>query len=630
MCLPDSFADLSALTILDVSENALTTLPPQLFALPNLATLNIAHNAITTLPFGAPFSSSSGHSRPRSSGAGSFFTLVATYAETPLPKLVILDASNNKLTAESIDYTEANFPKILSKLDLSGNPLGNSQTLIRSMAKMKTLKELRMKAANISDMSFPLDLFSPSAAAPFPSLSLLDLGDTKVTIAGVEASLSGKVKQELNFDWATEDPPAGVLRVLVGKKVVKEAWELEAERRARLRAAKPVPQEDDAVMAGMGKGSGSGSRVSQPATKEPWEIEAEQGLLTEGGRRRARAAAAAAATAATSESSNTKVSAPKEVKKEAWEIEAEQGLLTEGGRRRARAMAAAAAQATRTTIATDGDAVPSLSRKPSSIGASLTSSQYYVEKASTLTLPPSAPAPKGHARAFSHASAWAASGDSGKIDITLPTPTLPLAIITSQPYADTLRVLILKGRRLDVSFSVPAETDLENKACLNLLPALEELSLEGCGVKDFIPVSKPNVSAPADIHQPPLHISLLPLLVKLFPRLRTLDLSDNALTDASLSTDALSSLILAAPPSLHEPSLDQAPPRPGLKHLRLRGNRIMELNGLQGLAEMFKGNRVVNPDWALEELDLRDNEIGKLPPELGLLPLDVFLVDGNM
>jgi hypothetical protein len=26
------------------------------------------------------------------------------------------------------------------------------------------------------------------------------------------------------------------------------------------------------------------------------------------------------------------------------------------------------------------------------------------------------------------------------------------------------------------------------------------------------------------------------------------------------------------------------------------------------------------PEWKLEELDIRDNEIGKLPPELGLLP----------
>ncbi|KAG2362535.1 hypothetical protein BDR07DRAFT_1484740 [Suillus spraguei] len=50
---------------------------------------------------------------------------------------------------------------------------------------------------------------------------------------------------------------------------------------------------------------------------------------------------------------------------------------------------------------------------------------------------------------------------------------------------------------------------------------------------------------------------------------------------------------------------------------------------VKGIAELFKGNRSV-PDWKLEELDLRDNEISKLPAELGLLPLDVFLVDGNL
>jgi Leucine-rich repeat (LRR) protein len=67
----------------------------------------------------------------------------------------------------------------------------------------------------------------------------------------------------------------------------------------------------------------------------------------------------------------------------------------------------------------------------------------------------------------------------------------------------------------------------------------------------------------------------------------------------------------------------------GLRHLRLRGNRIVDLDGFTAIAGMFKGNRNV-PEWKLEELDLRDNEIGRLPPELGLLPLDVFLVDGNM
>ena len=64
-------------------------------------------------------------------------------------------------------------------------------------------------------------------------------------------------------------------------------------------------------------------------------------------------------------------------------------------------------------------------------------------------------------------------------------------------------------------------------------------------------------------------------------------------------------------------------------YLRLLGSKLTELDGLQIITERFKGNREM-PAWKLEELDLRDNEISKLPPELGLLPLDVFLVDGNI
>jgi len=60
----------------------------------------------------------------------------------------------------------------------------------------------------------------------------------------------------------------------------------------------------------------------------------------------------------------------------------------------------------------------------------------------------------------------------------------------------------------------------------------------------------------------------------------------------------------------------------------LRGNQITHLDGFAAIAQMFKGNRLVS-EWKLEELDLRDNEIGRLPPEMGLLPLDVLLVDGN-
>jgi len=105
-------------------------------------------------------------------------------------------------------------------------------------------------------------------------------------------------------------------------------------------------------------------------------------------------------------------------------------------------------------------------------------------------------------------------------------------------------------------------------------------------------------------------------IAKLFPNLKTLNLSYNAITNTSLTPDALSSLILASPG------------RNGLRHLRLGGNKISDLEGFLKLAKAFKRNRDI-PSWKLEELDLRDNEIGKLLPELGLLPLDIFLVDGN-
>ena len=609
--MPESFADLSALTTLDLSQNSLTSLPTKIFALPSLITLNISHNAITALPFRAPFSKNSSH--PSQSSSGSFFAPVITYATTPLPKLLTLDASHNQLPASAID---AGLPSQLSKIDLSGNPLGNSQLLIRALGRLNNLKELRFEKADISDNSFPPDLSASSlSSTSFPKLRVLDLGQTKVTAEATRAALAANVEQELNFDFTTEDPPAGVLRVLVGKPVVKEPWELEAERKARMRAGRVATVnfgEGDGGMGGLGK-----SKPDKDETvKESWEIEAEQGLLTEGGRRRARAAAAAPAPVTSPVSSRPEPKeAKKEMRKEAWEIEAEQGLLTEGGRRRARAAAAAKA-------AENTETLSSLPQKPSSLGTSLTNAQYYSEKTSSLTLPPSTAASKGHSRAFSHASsAWPPSRDLGMMDIALPTPTLPLTVIASQPFARTLKILTLKNRRLDVSLALP--TDPES----DLLPSLEELNLEGCGLRDTVPVSRNTNRGSGAITPPRANEPLLPLLAKLFPNLQTLDLSDNALTAAALQTDVLASLILAFNSSSEGPPSQST--RKGLKHLRLRGNRIADLNGLQGLAEQFKGNRTV-PEWKMEELDLRDNEIGRLPPELGLLPLDVFLVDGNV
>ena len=50
-----------------------------------------------------------------------------------------------------------------------------------------------------------------------------------------------------------EDPPEGTLCIVVGKRVIREAWEIELERKAKERAAK------------------KGVEIA----KEDWEFEAE-------------------------------------------------------------------------------------------------------------------------------------------------------------------------------------------------------------------------------------------------------------------------------------------------------------------------------------------------------------------
>ena len=390
------------------------------------------------------------------------------------------------------------------------------------------------------------------------------------------------MRQELNFDFVSDDPPEGVTRILVGKRVVKEAWEIELERRAKTRVVATVEFTDDWTDNQPQKNL-NGKVDMVPPTPIPSEKKKERTIVK-----------------------------PKEVQKETWEIEAEQGLTTEGGRRRARAAAASAAkaQSTEDTVNTKPTSSPS---PPPSLG--LTNPQYFTSATQTLRLPASAPPSKaGHARAFSVATPFPskASSTSRTEHLAIPTPTLPLSTIVAQPFANMLKVLILSNRRMDRSFDLPNLPD----SVSGFLPCLEELDLEGCNLNDLVPTTVPSEPNSAAVSPIRTNESLIPTIAKLFPSLSTLNLSYNTITDVSLTPEALSNLILVSPL------------RRGLRHLRLRGNRISTLDGFVKLSEAFKGHQPV-PSWRLEELDVRDNEIGKLPPELGLLALDVFLVDGN-
>ncbi|KAJ7262741.1 hypothetical protein B0H12DRAFT_1209525 [Mycena haematopus] len=563
--LPNQFTDLVALTTLDLSHNALIALPTELFSLPALSNLNVANNALTSLPFSAPFSSAS--SRPAGSVTrGLFGGPEISRASTPLPKLAVFDASSNLLTAGAIHL---DIPKSIVTLDLSENPLESEgpqacSELFAVLATLQKLKVLRCAKADISDSA--LERISQSSGA-FPATSVFDFGSTKITENGATRGLKG-LAQKLTFDITNEDPPAGVARVIIGKKIVREAWELEAERRSKSRAGNAADDgfEWENAPPSRLKVVQQKSRPPVPAVKAP-------------------------------------------VVKEAWEIEAEQGLLTEGGKRRARVAAAAAAAAN-----VGLGAPPSATKTPS-----LADPQYYTARTETLVLPALTAPPKalGHSRAFSLATPSLIKSPAGRAtDVTLPTPTIPLSLIAVQPYAQSLKVLRLTNRRMDRSLTLPSVGHGEV-----LLPRLEELDLEGCNLGDSISISHASAEETTPV-VPSQTKPLLPLLTELFPSLRNLNLAYNTLTSAALSAPVITALILSS-------TGNDSPERKGLKQLHLRGNRITDLDGFRDIALLFKGNRTV-PEWGLEELDVRDNEIGKLPSELGLLPLDVFLVDGNV
>jgi len=146
-----------------------------------------------------------------------------------------------------------------------------------------------------------------------------------------------------------------------------------------------------------------------------------------------------------------------------------------------------------------------------------------------------------------------------------------------------------------------------------LLPQLETLNLEGCALGDVVTGVEVADGGP------------LGVLAQLFPGLRNLELGYNNFTGAIIVRGVLERLFFMGDGG-----------RVGLRRLGVCGNKIEELHGLREIAEAVFGTHSVDEDgelrrkWTLEELDVRGNSIARLPGELGLLPLDFFLVDGNL
>ncbi|KAG8904971.1 hypothetical protein FRB99_000930 [Tulasnella sp. 403] len=536
--LPDTFGELVCLVHLDLSENKFDQFPDALSYLPLLAWLDLSHNALNGISFAAP---------PSDFGTDSFFGFSRRSKDGgKLMALKTLILANNQLTPSSID--PANFPPTsVTKLDLSGNPLGQARELIRRLGESLALRELSIKSADLEEGTFTNPSDQPNKL--YSSLHLLDLSENAWIREPELRTYFGPLEREVIIGGpTTEASSQTAVTVRLGSKDRREAWEVEAQERGKTKNG--VPHESGQVEVAE-EGLGIGERNGPP--------------VFGGGRKR--------------------LDRPKPVEKEQWEVDIDEGLHTEAGRLRKRL----------TEVKEEEDKAATVEVKEA---PKTTLDKYFDEQSRTVSLPASKRA--AHNR---HASwAMSRSGFNGApTDPNVPTETLPLGVIMAHSWGATLRALHLSNRRADVAFALGSGGDTLR------LDKVEEILLDGCGLSDLVRVKRPGEKFEETK-------GVFEILGGMFPAIATLDLSENNLTHVSGIV------------KLFFPENALAHGR-GLKVLRLKGNSIASVEGLVEVAERF--GRGESDGWRGEEVDIRDNQIPKLPPVLGLLQVDVLLVEGN-
>ncbi|EJU05058.1 L domain-like protein [Dacryopinax primogenitus] len=182
----------------------------------------------------------------------------------------------------------------------------------------------------------------------------------------------------------------------------------------------------------------------------------------------------------------------------------------------------------------------------------------------------------------------------------IPTNTLPCDVILRHGWIDDLKRLVLSGRNADPLFTLPADN------VHAVFSTVEDLMMDDCGLAEISRVQVDSVQNEENTFA---------VIARLFPRLRSLDLSYNRLP----SLQGIRQLLAQRGDA----------ETTGVRELRLKGCGVNNVDELVNLLE-DGGVTPSKTNWALRELDLSDNEITKLPPKLGLLPVDILLVDGNL
>ncbi|GAA5916617.1 uncharacterized protein JCM6883_007138 [Sporobolomyces salmoneus] len=683
--IPLSLGHLVHLTSLNLASNEIHQFPIQIVNLRFLRDLNLSHNKLENLwtsawdtdlsevlspPETSPSATPESPERIRD-----FFTdsrskksqpeLSTSSSNCPFPLLQTLNLAGNAFEKSTFTSNGFEFPPQLKTLDLSSSQLIDASLPPLLVGRLKDLTEF-----DLSDNGFTEDLFSPdlfpvdSTEPLFPSLRLLYLSLNPIDQLGsIEHFLTDYVSRPIEYDGlaktltnlvkSEEQRLRGGKRI--GIRLVKEG-EVGPELEVRVREC-PLESEQDRRRAKFpgpnGVTAGSGSRISKlsvplqgststsasPSSSPPrsqplspslstdsqlpgtpnrkqvvleeWEIEAAAGLSTPAGRRKA-AAQAAREQAERKRQEEMEKRRMKEERAKQVQLEEEQRLAKEAEELE-RKMAETTLGASREGSEDSTTSPPPYSPRESTTGppSDLIDEKQPSSSSSSTTADPSDPAFALIMSSLSTSTrtvnlsnrslSTLPSLTTGSPPSYMPVPTsldlsrnvltcLPLASIESWNWSTSLRTLTITHNRLS--------SLLDSKAGSTLTPL---------SVLTTLDLSNNHLTSTSD--KP-----LLSLLHNLCPSLRTLSLSYNRLT----TLEGIDSLLLP----------DASGARPTLRILNLNGNKISDTTALCQVGEKIRDTGETK--WSLEELDLRDNEIARLQPTLGLLPHSLIIsVSGN-